>query len=76
MLRAVHKGRFNHDFTVVDHTGQPLAQADLSNWCERKKVEIGRTHYEASTQRREAKEFFPRRPERPADRGGGEGGEP
>jgi hypothetical protein len=51
MLRAVHKSWFSHDFTVFDHTGQPVAQADLSSWRERTKLEIGGTHYEASTQR-------------------------
>jgi hypothetical protein len=58
MLRAVFKHWFSHDITVFDHTGQPLAQADLSNWRERTKLEIGGAHYEASTQRREAKEFL------------------
>jgi hypothetical protein len=58
MLRAVPKGWFSYDFTVLDHAGQPVAQADLSNWRERTKLEIGGTHYEASTQRREAKEFL------------------
>jgi hypothetical protein len=58
MLRAVHKSWFSHDFTVFDHTGQPVAQADLSSWRERTKLDIGGTHYDASAQKREAKEFL------------------
>ncbi len=47
MLRAVPDDWFSYDFTVFDRTGTPVARADLSNWRETAKLEVGGTPYEA-----------------------------
>lgn len=47
MLRAVPDGWFSYNFTVFDRSGTPVARADLSNWRETAKLEVGGTRYEA-----------------------------
>jgi hypothetical protein len=47
MLRAVPDGWFSYDFTVFDRGETPVARADLANWRETAKLEVGGTHYEA-----------------------------
>lgn len=58
MLKAVPKGWFSYDFDVYEEVnpGAPIARADLSNWRENAKLEVGGTRYEA-THRSGRKEF-------------------
>jgi hypothetical protein len=58
MLRAVPDGWFSYDFTVFDRTGTPVARADLSNWRETAKLEVGGTRYEAYRRGWASKEFI------------------
>ena len=58
MLRAVPDGWFSYDFTVFDRTGTPLARADLSNWRETAKLEVGGTPYEAHRKKEWASKEF------------------
>ncbi len=57
MLRAVPNGWFSYDFTVFDRSGTPVARADLANWRETAKLEVGATRYEAHRKGWRSKEF-------------------
>jgi hypothetical protein len=57
MLRAVSDGWFSYDFTVFDRSGTTVARADLANWRETAKLEVGGTHYQAHRQGWRSKEF-------------------
>lgn len=45
MLRAVPKSWFSYSFDVFDRTGTRVATADLSNWRENAKLEVGGRRY-------------------------------
>lgn len=45
MLRAVQKSWFSYDFDVFDRTGALVATADLANWRENAKLEVGGRRY-------------------------------
>ena len=45
------------NFIVFDRGGTPVARADLSNWRETAKLEVGETRYEAHSKGRAGKEF-------------------
>ena len=45
MLRAVPKSWFSYSFDVRDRTGTRVATADLSNWRENAKLEVGGRRY-------------------------------
>lgn len=56
MLRAVRKNWFSYDFDVFDRTGTRVATADLANWRENAKLDVGGTPFLARHQAW-AKEF-------------------
>ena len=45
MLRAVRKSWFSHNFEVFDRTGTRVATANLANWRENAKLEVGGRRY-------------------------------
>lgn len=45
MLRAVRKSWFSYNFDVFDRTGTRVAKADLANWRENAKLEVGGRRY-------------------------------
>jgi hypothetical protein len=45
VLRAVPKSWFSYSFDVFDRTGTRVAAADLSNWRENGKLEVGGRRY-------------------------------
>jgi hypothetical protein len=47
MLRVVPDGWFSYDFTVFDRRGMPVSRAELANWRETAKLEVGATRYKA-----------------------------
>ena len=57
MLRAMPDGWFSYDFTVFDRSETPVARADLANWRETAKLEVGGTRYEARRKGWASKEF-------------------
>ena len=45
MIRVVQKSWFSYDFDVFDSTGTRVATADLANWRENAKLEVGGRRY-------------------------------
>lgn len=45
VLRAVQKSWFSYDFDVFDRTGTRVAAADLANWRENAKLDVGGSRY-------------------------------
>lgn len=45
MLRAVRRNWFSYDLDVFDRTGTRVATADLANWRENAKLEVGGKRY-------------------------------
>jgi hypothetical protein len=51
VLRAVEKSWFSYNFDVFDRTGTRVATADLANWRENAKLEVGGRRYLARHER-------------------------